>query len=216
MESNYLQRLAEKTITTEELLKAVELDFALLPFIISGVSSPKASVRYGCAKILVDLSRKQPEKLYPNFDIFLSLLDSRYRILVWNALAAIANLCTVDTNKKFDAMIDKYYGFIDDEYMVTVANVVGNSAKIALAKPYLVPKITEELLRIDRIHTSPHLTDECKRVIAQQAVEAFDKFFNLMNVQEKAKVISFAKKHADSSRTLLKKEATLFLERWGS
>jgi hypothetical protein len=77
---------------------------------------------------------------------FIDLLDSKYRILTWNALAIIANLTKVDVDKKFDAVFTKYCRLMNDEYMVTVANVVGNSSKIALAKPYLVPKITDELL----------------------------------------------------------------------
>jgi hypothetical protein len=117
----------------------------------------------------MDLSAEHPEKLYPYFDSFTTLLDSKYRILTWNALAIIANLTQVDTDNKFDAIFDNYYSFLENEYMVTVANVVSNSGKIALAKPHLIPKITEELLKVQDISTSPHLTEECKRVIAQCA-----------------------------------------------
>lgn len=38
----------------------------------------------------------------------------------------IASLTRVDEDKKFDAFLDKYYSFVNDEYMVTVANVVGH------------------------------------------------------------------------------------------
>ena len=183
---------------------------------VGGVSSSKAAIRYGCAKVLVDLTAKHPEKLYLHMDFFISLLDSKYRILMWNALAAIANLCAADVDKKFDAIFDKYYGFLNDEYMVTVANVVGNSAKIALAKPYLVPRITAELLRVDKISTSAHLTDECRKVIAEQTIKSFNQFFDKMSAEEKAKVLTFVKKHTDSSRASLAKEAELFLRKWDS
>ena len=102
-------------------------------------------------KSVDDLSEEYPEKLYPYFDKFTDLLDSRYRILTWNALAVIANLTRVDADKKFDAIFDKYYGLLNDDYMVTVANVVGNSSRIANAKPYLIPKITDELLKVQDI-----------------------------------------------------------------
>ena len=216
MEPDLLRKLAYKSITKEELLKAVESDFELIPLVISGVSSSKAAIRYGCAKVLVDLSVQHPEKLYSCMDFFISLLDSKYRILVWNALAAIANLCAVDVDEKFDAIFDRYYGFLNDEYMVTVANVVGNSAKIALAKPYLVPRITAELLRVEKISTSAHLTEECKRVIAEQAINSFNQFFDKMGAEEKAKVLSFVKKHAGSSRASLAKGAELFLRQRSS
>ena len=214
MESELLQKLANKSITKEQLYKKVEKDFQLLPQVLSGVSSSKAAVRYGCAKVLMDLSAKYPEKLYPHMDSFTVLLDSKHRILVWNALAIIANLCVVDTGRKFDAVFGKYFGFLNDAYMVTVANVVGNSGKIALAKPYLIPKITDELLKVEEISTTPHLTEECKRVIAEKAIKSFNLFFDRLNAEDKARVVSFVKRQVNSSRNTLKTSAEIFLKRW--
>jgi hypothetical protein len=97
--------------------------------------------------------------------------------------------------------------------MVTVANVVGNSARIARAKPYLVPRITAELLRVENISSSAHLTEECKKVIVEQAIKFFNQFFDKIGAEDKAKVLSFVKKHADSPRASLRKEVELFLRR---
>src|SRR3990170_2227920 len=213
MSSGLLRRLADKSITKEELIRKVKQNFDLLPEILEGASSSKPAVRYGCAKVLIDLSEECPEKLYSYMDSFIDLLGSKHRILTWNALAIIANLARVDVDKKFDAIFDKYYGFLNDAYMVTVANVLGNSAKIALAKPYLVPRITAELLRVNEISTSPHLTEECRKVIAEQTIKSFNQFFDKMSAEEKAKVLTFVKKHTDSSRASLAKEAELFLRK---
>jgi len=200
-------------MTKEHLLDRVRQDFSLIPFLLDGVGSSTAAVRYGCAKVLMDLSEEHPEKLYPYFDSFINLLDSKYRILTWNAFAIIANLTQVDTDKKFDAIFDKYYSFLENDYMVTVANVVGNSGKIALAKPYLITKITDELLKVQDICTSPHLTEECKRVIAQHAIKTLDLFFD--RIDQKERVISFVKVHLDSSRKKLRTAAENFLKKWG-
>ena len=139
--SGFVQALVDKTITKEELLNRVKRDFSLLPLLLKGLDSSKAAVRYGCAKVLMDLSDEHPEKLYPHFGSFIDLLDSRYRILTWNALAIIANLTRVDADKKFDAVFGKYYSLLNNGYMVTVANVVGNSGKIANANPILYPRL---------------------------------------------------------------------------
>ena len=211
--SQLTEALVDKSITKEELLKRVKQDFSLISFLLSGVDSSKAAVRYGCAKVLMDLSEEHPEKLYPYFDSFIDLLDSKYRILTWNAFAIIANLTRVDTDKKFDAIFDKYYSFLDNDYMVTVANVVGNSGKIALAKPYLIPKITEELLKVEDISTSPHLTEECKRVIAEKTIKVLDLFFD--RIDQKERVISFVKACLDSPRERLRTAAENFLKKWG-
>jgi len=212
METGLLQKLVSKSMTKEELFQKVRQNFDILPEVLNGVSSSKAAIRYGCAKVLMDLSEEYPEKLYPYMDYFVNLLDSKYRILTWNAMATIANLAKVDKDKKFDAIFDKYYSFLNNEYMVTVANVVGNSGKIALAKPYLAQKIANELLKVENIPTTPHLTEECKRVIAEKAIESFDLFFD--RIDTKQKVFSFAKRQLDSPRRTLKKEAENFLRKW--
>jgi hypothetical protein len=210
VENDLLIKVANKTLTKEELRQKVKQDFDLLPVLLKGVSSPKAAVRYGCAKVLMDLSEEYPEKLYPHMDAFIELLDSKYRILTWNAMAIIANLAQVDKDQKFDAIFDKYYGFLNNEYMVTVANVVGNSGKIALAKPHLLHKITAELLKVENLSVTPHLTEECKRVIAETAIETFDLFFDKIEEKEKKKVLSFAERQLDSSRRTLSAKAADF------
>ena len=125
-------------------------------------------------------------------------------------MAIVANLTKVDVDNKFDDIFDKYCAFIYDEHMVTVANVVGHSGKIALAKPHLIDKISDELLKVEKIPTTPHLTEECKRVIAQAAIRSFAMFFD--EIEQKDKVISFVKHYLDSSRITLRKEAKDFLK----
>ena len=213
MASELLRKLATKSITTKELFQKVEQNFNLLPEVLNGVFSSKAAIRYGCAKVLIDLSKKYPKKLYPYMDFFIDLLDGKYRILTWNAMAIMANLAKVDEDKKFDAIFDRYYGFLNDAYMVTVANVVGNSARIALAKPYLTQRITNELLKVENISTTPHLTEECKRVIAEKAINSFAVFFS--KIEQKEKVISFVARHSNSPRKTLKTAAEDFLTKFG-
>jgi hypothetical protein len=212
VKNNLLQSLANKSITKKDLLHTIEGDFSVLPLIIEGVSSPKAAVRYGCSSVLMDLSRNHPEKLYPYMDKFEALLDSRYRILTWNALAIIANLATVDVDRRFDAFFTKYYSLLNNDYMVTVANVVGNSGKIALAKSYLAQRIVDELLKVDKISTTPHLTEECKRVIAEAAIESFDAFFN--QIKKRDEVLKFVKSQLTSPRASLRVKAERFITKW--
>jgi hypothetical protein len=213
MESDLLQKLGNKTLTKAVLLQKVQQDFSLIPEVLNGTSSPKASIRYGCGKVLMDLSERHPELLYPYMNKFIDLLDSKYRILTWTAMAIIANLAKVDEERKFDRIFDKYFSFLNDEYMVTVANTVGNSAKIALAKPYLVQRITAELLKVENLKVTPHLTEECKWVITEHALKAFDVFFK--KVEAKEQVLSFAEKQLESPRTSLKREAKSFIKKWG-
>jgi hypothetical protein len=211
--SEWLEKLGDKSITKEDLLRQIKQDFSLVPTVIDGLSSSKATIRYGCGKVLVDLSGTNPDRLYKYMDAFVRLLRSRHRILVWNGTAIIANLARVDTERKFDAIFGEYFALLNDEYLVTVANTVANSAKIALAKPYLIQKIADELLATDNLATTPHLTEECKRVIAEKAIDSFSLFFDKIEDQEK--VIAFVSQYRNSPRKTLKKKADEFLSRFG-
>ena len=212
MESELLQKLENKSLSKKELLQAVKHNSGMLFVVLNGVSSSKPSIRYGCAKVLTDLSEQQPEKLYSHMDSFVDLLNSKYRILTWNAIAVLANLAKVDKDKKFDAIFNQYFSLLNDKYMVTVANIVRHSSKIALAKPYLIPRITNELLKVENIPTTPHLTEECKRVIAEKTIESFSLFFD--KIENRKQVISFVARQIDSPRKTLRKRAEAFLSKF--
>ncbi len=211
MYDDVLKKLGNKKLTKGKLHQMVEHNFELLPVLVEGMSSQKASIRYGSGKILMDLSEKYPEKLYPYIDSIFRLLDSKYRIIIWNSMAIIANITPVDTEKKFDTVFNKYSSFLKDEYMITVANTIGNLGKIAKAKPYLIQKITKEILDVENIKITPHLTEECKKVIAEKAIGSFDLFFE--NIEEKKKVLSFVEKQVESSRKSLRSKAAEFVKK---
>jgi hypothetical protein len=209
-----LNRIGSKSLTKEALCNKVKQDFSLIPIIIKGVSSPKPNVRYSCGNVLMDLSEKNPIILYPYMDEFIKLLDSKFRILTWNAIFIIANLAQVDDEQKFDAIFEKYFSLLNNDYMVTVANVVTNSGKIALAKPYLMGKISEQLLKVEDIVITPHLTEECKRVIFEKTIQSFNLFFGELDNESRVKVYAIVRKQLSSSRDTLRKEAERFANKW--
>ena len=210
-----LNQIADKTLTTGVLFKKVEKDFNLVPILLEGITSTKATVRYTCARVLVDLSGIYPENLYNYINQFIELLKSNYRIIKWNAVAIIANLASVDKNNVLDDNFDKYFGLLHDGYMVTVANLATYSSKIGLAKPYLANAIAHELLKVENITLTPNLTEECKRVIAEQTINSFDLMFSLFDEKTKAEVLSFVNNQLESPRDSLKRRAKTFALRWG-
>jgi hypothetical protein len=210
-EINILQQIENKKYSKEELAEKIKSNYNLLPDIIKGVSSPKATVRYGCGNVLKLLSEENPKELYPYMDFFIELLDSEYRILTWVAMAIIANLAEVDTDNRFDGIFDKYYSYLNDEYMVTVANVVGNSGRIAKAKPHLAEKITNVLINVEKIKTTPHLTPECRNVIIEHAITSLDMYFD--QIENKDEVVSFVKRQLNNSRKTAKMKAEKFLKK---
>ena len=209
-----LNQIADKTLKKDELYKKVEHDFSLVPVLIDGISSPRPTVKYSCGKVLMDLSAKYPQSLYPYMDEFIKLLESKYRILTWNAIFIIANLAKVDNKQKIASIFDRYFGLLENDYMITVANVVINSGKIALAQPFLIAKVTRELLSVEDIGITPHLTEECKRVIIEKTIQTFSLFFDKLEEELKVEIYDFVKRQLNSPRETLRKEAELFLDKW--
>ncbi len=207
-----LEQLENRQISKAQLLKLAENDFTLVPTLIEGTLSQKATVRYSCSSVLMDLSETYPDQLYPYFDSFVTLLESKFRPLSWGALAILANLTSVDNEKRFDAIFDKYYSNLGSEYMVTVANTVADSSTIVSNKPYLADRVAVEVLKVQNLRLTPHLTEECTRVIAGQAIETFGVLMKY--TKYKAALVAFAQKHQDSSRASLRREAQAFLKKW--
>jgi hypothetical protein len=212
--SQLLRQIADKTLKKDELYKKVENDFSLVPVLLDGISSPRPTVKYNCGKVLMDLSAKYPQNLYPYMDEFIKLLESKYRILTWNAIFIIANLAKVDSKKKIASIFDRYFRLLENDYMITVANVVINSGKIALAQPFLIDRVTRELLSVEDIDITPHLTEECKRVIIEKTIQTFSLFFDKLEEELKVEIYDFVKRQLNSPRDTLRKKAELFLDKW--
>jgi len=52
MSNSLLNKLADKTITKEELTEKVKTNFDLIPEVVNGMTSDKTAIRYGCGKVL--------------------------------------------------------------------------------------------------------------------------------------------------------------------
>ena len=147
-------------------------------------------------------------------DEFIKLLESKYRILTWNAIFIIANLAKVDNKQKIASIFDRYFRLLENDYMITVANVVINSGKIALAQPFLIDRVTRELLSVEDIDITPHLTEECKRVIIEKTIQTFSLFFDKLEEELKVEIYDFVKRQLNSPSDTLRKKAELFLDNW--
>ena len=206
-----LEKLGKKAVTADDVAERVKRDFDLLPEIFEGISSTNPRIKYGCAKILRLISEEKPEKLYSKVNFFIELLNSDVKILKWNAMDVLANLARVDAENKIDAVFEKYYNLLHDGVLITVAHVVDNSGKIARAKPHLTQRITRELLKIEKLPTTPHLTQECQNILLGKAILAFDTYFE--QIENRDDVISFVKRQLKNTRNATKAKAETFLKK---
>ena len=205
-----LEKLGKKEIKAEDIAKNVIKNPSLLPEILNGISSENPRIKFKAAKTLRVVSEKNPEILYSRMDFFVNLLDSKNRILKWIAIDVIGNLTSIDSKNKFDKIFKKYYGFLAADSMITIGHVVDNSGKIAKAKPHRTQKITNELLQLEKIPTTPHLTQECKNILLGKAILAFSTYFG--QIENQKNVISFVKRQINNTRNATRVKAERFLK----
>lgn len=175
-------------------------------------TNPK-SIKFGCEKILRLVSEKEPELIYPYFDFFVQLIDSPNSFLKWGAIMTVANLVKIDTQNKFEEIFERYFRLINEPAMVTAANTIGHSWKIALAKPYLTDTIVERILKLENtsyIHKG-EVSPECKNIVRGVAIQTFGKIIPLTNKKEE--IIGFVEKQLNNKRPKVRKQAEAFMRK---
>lgn len=96
--------------------------------------------------------------------------------------------------------------------MITAANIVGSSARIAQAKPHLVDRVAGEILKVEKgkyLHKG-QLSPECRNVVIGHAIDTFDAFF--ANIEDKPTVLKFVRRQLKNTRPAVAKKATRFLK----
>ena len=186
----------------------------LLEVLISTMENEKGSIKFGCEKIVRLVSEKKPELVYPYFDFLVQLLDSENNFLKWGAIITISNLGSVDSKNQFEKIFNKYYAPVTGPMMVTAANIVGNSWKIAQAKPKLIDRIVDEILKIEKAkyEHKGEVSPECNNVVCGHAIDSFEKFFE--KVKNQKKIMAFIKRQLNNTRPSVKKRAEKFMKKW--
>lgn len=208
--SDLLQEIGQKETDKGEIANRVIRNPELIPEIIEGLSDKKARIKYGCAKVLRLLSEKKPEVLYPRFDFFAGLFDSENSFLKWDAIHVLGNLAAADSEGKFEKILDRYLDPIPGPVLITAANTIGGTAKIALAKPAFTERITGELLKVEK---AKYQTDECRNVALGQTIDSFDRFF--AQIEDREPVIALVQRQLKNTRNATRKKAEKFLKKWG-
>ena len=179
--------------------------------LVEALKVEQRAVKLSYEKVLRQVSERRPELIYPYFDVFADLLDSDNSFLKWGAIMTVANLTAVDAENKFEAIFQKYYAPIPGPAMVTAANVIGSSAKIALAKPELTERIAREIPKVDKAkyQRKGFPSPECRNVAIGQAIDSFERFFE--QIDDKAKIVAFVKRQLRNTRKQVVKKAERFL-----
>lgn len=213
MDKKDLLQCLKEAPDLEQLLTKAGNDPQFLDALFEIVRSEHSAVRYSCTKILRMLSERQPDKIYPYFDDVANWLRDSNSFVKWDGILTLANLASVDAQRRFASVYEEYFGLIRDSKMVTAANAAGNAWKIVQAVPEWESDITRRLLEVPQIvylhHGEP--SAECNRVMCGHVLDCFDHYFDLSKNQQA--MICFARSQLNSSRKSVAKKAARFLKK---
>jgi hypothetical protein len=204
-----LPEMNKKDVDIEAVTEKVLLDSELFSEILDGLISKEEALRYNCHKVLMCISEKNGEFLYPKWDYFVEFLSSDNSYRKMSAVQIIANLTKVDTENRFEKIVDKYYSLLDDKSMIVAIYVAASSGNIVKAKPQLEREITNRLLDIDKTRHP----EGRKPLIKAGAIEAFDKYFP--EAADKERITAFVKEQQNCDSPKTRKIAQDFLRKWG-
>ena len=183
-------------------------DNTLLAEMLDGLKSKDETLRYNCHKVLMHISETNGDRLYSEWDYFVEFLYDANSYRKMSAVQLIARLTRVDTENRFERIIDTYYNLLDDKSMVVAVYTAAASGDIVRAKPGLEHVITGKLLGIDRTHHP----EGRKPLIKAGAIESFDRYFP--DAIDKEQIIAFVRGTLDCDSPKTRKIAGEFLRKW--
>jgi hypothetical protein len=215
-EVDIAQELGRKGAKVDGIVARVIADPQRIPELVEGLRAPKGTLRYGYEKVLRLVAERRPELVYPWFDIFVEMLDCDNSFLKWGAILTIGHLAAVDAEAKFEAIFACYYAPIAGPTMITAANIVGSSARIAQAKPHLIDAITREILKVEKgkYLSRGRPSPECCNVAIGHAIDTLAAFFD--EVEDKPVILKFVKRQLRNTRKPVVKKAERFLKNHAS
>ena len=205
---NYLKAKPDLKLFVNDVIE----DKTILDSLFDIVATETSSIKYVCTKIIRMVSEKEPELIYPYFEILAKWIHHKNSFIKWDGIIILSNISAVDDENKFKDIYQDYFALIQDPQMVTASNVDGNAWKIVLAKPELENDITKRLLKVPDIvylhkgNPSP----ECNYIVCGQVLECFDHYFN--SSENQSEMINFAKEQLNSKRKSVVKTAEKFLK----
>lgn len=178
---------------------------------LQDLSSEKAKVKFACAKQAIAISRENPIELYPDFDVFVDLLDSENKILKWAAIKVIGNLSKVDRKKRVDKIISRIVAYSRDKTVITAANAIGALTEIVINKPEYKDEIIKALLRVEKAkyYAKGKLSTECRNVAIGHVVKSLNKLGE--GVLKRKDVKNFIARQTKNTRPAVRKNAEKLL-----
>jgi len=169
---------------------------------VKTMAAPSGTARFAAGKALTVTAEKDPGRVYLHFDVIAALLESASKIVRWNALQIVGSLASVDTERKLDARLDTYLGFIRGNNLISAANAIQGAGRIARCRPDLLDRIIPAILDVEQ---ATYETAECRNVAIGHALDVLHELGP--SVCRRADVAGFIRRQRTNTRAAVARSA---------
>ena len=144
----FLQKIAEKDFDLKFFVEKTQQDKAVLDEIVAQmINNPDIMVYYHCFYVLEEAILRKPQLFYPYWTEISVLLDHPNSYHRDFALTLLAGLISVDVDKRFDQIMDKYFSLLNDQKFMTALCCLRCLEKIVYTRPDLLTRVMTLLMQ---------------------------------------------------------------------
>jgi len=166
--------------------------------IVAGLGDGRARVRNGCAELASLLSADRPDLLYPQAALFAENLQSKDKVVRWEAVCTLGNLAPVDAGRLLPGQIDRILPFLKDASIVLQVHTLRALVKIARTCPDRLDDVVAAMLAAKRHYPGNrigHLSEALGALgAASSHREAVRRFLEPLCASDMASVASKARR----------------------
>jgi hypothetical protein len=170
--SKFRDKICVKQADIPSLAALIIRDEKVMAAALDNLTEKNETIRYNSYRAIKTITASQPGVFYQYWDFFMSQLESQntYHILV--GIHILADLCSADTEARFEKIFEQYYNLLNHKSMVIISHVCLASGRIMLHKPGLTSKIEDILLKIDQFIGQQKHKDLIKGAVLEAFTEA--------------------------------------------
>ncbi|MDR2941657.1 MAG: hypothetical protein LBV17_03600 [Treponema sp.] len=176
--------------------------------IFDNLFSKDTKLKYKTVKEYANTAKENPQKIYPEIEKFIGLMDNKNNILKWTAIDIIGYCAKMDIDKKIDPIMNKIIKRLNCGKMVTAAHAISSLTDIALGKPEYRNKIINGILKTEEYKYD---TEKCHYILMGKVIMAFDKLLNIIGKNKN--VIMFLERQTESINKLNKTKAEKLIKK---
>ncbi|HYL85276.1 MAG TPA: hypothetical protein VE263_13655 [Candidatus Angelobacter sp.] len=192
-----------------DLAKQAEGDPQLLLGAMDALGSVSLKTRTAASNLLLTVSERSPEALYPHFGVFVRFLHNKRSVLKLNAMLTLANLAVVDHERKLEAILDEYLAPICGPSLIEATCALRGAAVIATARPDLAERISKSVVAVEKAEFASR---DSHHAAIGKAVAALAHFFPFLRDGHAARL--FVRRQLKNPSRATRNKARRFLQKW--